>query len=117
MTKRNFIITGILLFLFLAAGLLTAVSVWKKSEPVSFASGGGVSEQDIANADLPKLGTKALREKGIETKCAILRLKDTLPDGSRKVVLVLANGREMKGRLYKENQRLKVAADVWSTFE
>ena len=47
----------------------------------------------------------------------MVKLDGTFPDGSYRVVLVLRNGREMKGRLYKERNRLKIAVDVISVFE
>ena len=53
----------------------------------------------------------------LKRKCAMVKLDGTFPDGSYRVVLVLRNGREMKGRLYKERNRLKIAVDVISVFE
>ena len=71
----------------------------------------------LESADLAKIATRGLRDRGIETKCAMVKLDGTFPDGSYRVVLVLRNGREMKGRLYKERNRLKIAVDVISVFE
>ena len=76
-----------------------------------------VSSAELENADLVRIATRGLRDRGIETKCVMVKLDGAFPDGSRKVILVLKNGREMKGRLYRERNRLKSAADVISMFE
>ena len=76
-----------------------------------------VSSAELENADLVRIATRGLRDRGIETKCVMVKLDGAFPDGSRKVILVLKNGREMKGRLYRERNRLKIAADVISMFE
>ncbi len=98
--------------------LLLAVFLFRGAEQRIYAgTDAAVSEEELERSDLRKIATRALRDRGIETKCAMVKLDGTFPDGSRRVVVVLRNGREMKGRLYKERNRLKIAVDVISGFE
>ena len=76
-----------------------------------------VSSAELEKADLVRIATRGLRDRGLETKCAMVKLDGAFPDGSRKVILVLKNGREMKGRLYRERNRLNIAVDVISMLE
>ena len=123
------ILSAVLLFLVLLFGGLLVVSLIPHrqtgAETASGAAGkrvyadaaSSVSAQDLEKADLVKLGTRALRDRGFETKCAAVKLAEQLPDGSWQVVLVLQNGRSMKGRLYRHRNRLRIALDLISVFE
>ena len=108
---------AVLIALGLLALLAGAYCLFVHSRSVHGDPAAAVSSGELENADLVRIATRALRDRGIETKCAMVKLDGSFPDGSRRVILVLKNGREMKGRLYKERNRLKIAVDVLSAFE
>ncbi len=114
MKKSVVIVAGIAALL---AVLLAAFLIFAPDRRVYVQTGAAISKQELESVDLAKIATRGLRDCGIETKCAMVKLDGTFPDGSYRVVLVLRNGREMKGRLYKERNRLKIAVDVISVFE
>lgn len=114
MKKSVVIVAGVIVLLAL---LLTAFLLFTPERRIYAQPGAAISKQELESADLAKIATRGLRDRGIETKCAMVKLDGTFPDGSYRVVLVLRNGREMKGRLYKERNRLKIAVDVISVFE
>ena len=108
MKKSVVIVAGVIVLLAL---LLAAFLLFIPERRIYAQPGAAISKQELESAD------RGLRDRGIETKCAMVKLDGTFPDGSYRVVLVLKNGREMKGRLYKERNRLKIAVDVISVFE
>ena len=114
MKKSVVIVAGVIVLLAL---LLAAFLLFIPERRIYAQPGAAISKQELESADLAKIATRGLRDRGFETKCAIVKLDGTFPDGSYRVVLVLRNGREMKGRLYKERNRLKIAVDVISVFE
>ena len=123
------ILSAVLLFLVLLFGGLLVLSLIPHrqtgAEKASESAGkrvyadvaSSVSSSDLEKVDLVKLGTRALRDRGFETKCAAVKLGEQLPDGSYQVVLILQNGRSMKGRLYRHRNRLRIALDLISVFE
>ena len=114
MQKKIVIILSVMVCL---AVLLLVYRILAPSHQVYGDPETAVFPQELENADLVRIATRGLRDRGLETKCAMVKLDSCFPDGSRKVVLVLKNGREMKGRLYKERNRLKIAVDVISALE